>query len=336
MYKLTENVAKNKKFPQKYDPRVFCSLKNVVKLNLLKLLTITMNIKQPVFLLFAVLLAAGLSSCGSSSKEEAATTDDVNDTTELKQQIEDLVYNIPSPSEIPYLLQATGAEFNESLINSNAKVDQYVTRTDKAALNLGVYAADIGYLSSYDKTQEAIDYLGSCKTLADGLGLIGTFDADVIAKFEENISNKDSLSRLLDRTIKKTENYLNDDNRNKLSSMVIAGSFIEGLYISTGVIKSYPKDILPDDKRNLVLTPIMRIILEQKKSVTDLIKMLGSVEQTEPITAIMTDLKELEKTYAELNIEEQIKNNRADLVLTDKNLAGITTIVERLRKGITG
>ena len=26
-------------------------------------------------------------------------------------------------------------------------------------LTSGVYAADIGYLSSYDKTQEAIDYL---------------------------------------------------------------------------------------------------------------------------------------------------------------------------------
>jgi hypothetical protein len=295
-----------------------------------------MNIKQPIYLFLFVLLAVGITSCGTSSKDEAAQTDEFNDSTDLKQQIEDVVDNIPSPSEIPYLLQATGAEFNQGLLNSKSKVDQYVTRTDKAALNLGVYAADIGYLSSYDKTQEAIDYLTAAKTLADNLGLIGTFDAEVIAQFEKNISNKDSLAHLLDRTIKKTENYLNDDNRNRLSSMVIAGSFIEGLYISTGVIKSYPRDILPDDKRNLVLTPIMRIVLEQKRSVSDLIKMLSSVEQTEPITAILTDLKELEVTYQGLNIEEQIKNNRADLVLTDKNLTGITTIVEKIRKGITG
>ena len=102
------------------------------------------------------------------------------------------------------------------------------------------------------------------------------------------------------------------------------------------MIKSYPKDILPNDERNQVLTPIMRIVLEQKKSVTDLIKMLTAVDQTEPIAAILKDLKELETTYAALNIEEQIKNNRGDLVLTDKNLQGITTIVERMRKSITG
>jgi hypothetical protein len=297
-----------------------------------------MNIKQPIYYFFIVLLAAGLASCGSSSKDEKdKNSEEFNEANEtLKKQIEDVVYNIPSPSEIPYLLQATGAEFNESLVNPRSKVDQYVTRTDKASLNLGVYAADIGYLSSYDKTQEAIDYLTSCKTLADNLGLIGTFDAEVIQKFEQNISNKDSLTHLLDKTIKRTESYLNDDNRNKLSSLVIAGSFIEGLYISTGVIRSYPKNILPDDKRNLVLTPIMRIVLEQRKSVTDLLKMLNAVDQTDPVTAIISELKSLEKAYAALNIEEQIKNNRADLVLTDKNLEEITNIVERLRKGITG
>jgi hypothetical protein len=297
-----------------------------------------MNIKQPIYFFFIVLLAAGLASCGSSSKDEKdKNSDEFNEANDnLKKQIEDVVYNIPSPSEIPYLLQATGAEFNESLVNPRTKVDQYVTRTDKEALNLGVYAADIGYLSSYDKTQEAIDYLTACKTLADNLGLIGTFDAEVIQKFEENISNKDSLTHLLDKTIKRTESYLNDDNRNKLSSLVIAGSFIEGLYISTGLIKSYPKNILPADKRNLVLTPIMRIVLEQRKSVSDLLKMLAAVDQTDPVTQIITELKSLEKAYAALNIEEQIKNNRADLVLTDKNLEEITNIVERLRKGITG
>jgi hypothetical protein len=296
-----------------------------------------MNIKQPIYFFLIVLLTAGLVSCGSSKDEKEKNSDEFNEANEtLKQQIEDVVYNIPSPSEIPYLLQATGAEFNEGLVNPRTKVDQYVTRNDKAALNLGVYAADIGYLSSYDKTQEAIDYLTACKTLADNLGLIGTFDAEVIKQFEKNISNKDSLTHLLDKTIKRTENYLNDDSRNKLSSLVIAGSFIEGLYISTGLIKSYPKDILPDDKRNLVLTPIMRIVLEQKKSVEDLIKMMSAVDQTEPVTAMIADLKELQKAYAALNIEEQIKNNRADLVLSDKNLVDITNIVERLRNGITG
>ncbi|HPM29391.1 MAG TPA: hypothetical protein PLJ60_03560, partial [Chryseolinea sp.] len=242
---------------------------------------------------------------------------------------------IPSPSEIPYLLEATGAEFNQSLLSDRSKVDQYATHSDKAALNLGIYAADIGYLTSYDKSQEAIDYLAACKTLADNLNIIGSFDVEILKKFEANISNKDSLTHLLDQTIQKTETFLKDDKRNKHSSLIVTGSFIEGLYISTGVIKSYPKDILADDKRNLVLTPLMRVVLEQKKSVAELVKMLSVVDQTDPVTNIVAELKNLEKAFNALNIEEQIKNGRADLVLTDKNLEEITATVEKLRKGIT-
>lgn len=295
-----------------------------------------MNIKQPIYSFLIALLTAGLASCTSSSEDKSKNSDEFDEAGEtLKQQIEEVVYNIPSPSEIPYLLQATGAEFNEGLLNPRSKVDQYTTRSDKAALNLGTYVADIGYLTSYDKTQEAIDYLGACKTLADNLGLIGTFDSELGKQFEQNISNKDSLAHLLDRTIKQAQAFLIDDNRNKLASLVVTGSFIEGLYISTGLIKSYPKNILPEDSRNIVLTPLMRVVLEQKKAVSELLKMLTVVEQTEPIASIVTDLKTLEETYQKLNIEEQIKNNRADLVLSDKNLEGITVIVDKIRKEIT-
>ena len=294
-----------------------------------------MKLRLPLFVL--LMAAAILASCSKSGENQEQNAREFDEASEsLNEQIEEFTYNIPPPSEIPYLLQATGAEFNQSLINSREKVDQYTSQNDKAALNLGVYAADIGYLTSYDKTQEAIDYLTACKTLSDDLGLIGTFDAALLEKFEKNISNKDSLTRLLDRTIKDSREYLRDDSRNKLSSLVVAGSFIEGLYIATGLIKSYPKNILPEDNRNLVLTPLMRVVLEQKNSVSEMVKMLEEAEQTETITAIKEDFKKLEETYQSLNIEEQIKNNRADLVLSDKNLAGITTIVENIRKRVTG
>lgn len=277
------------------------------------------------------------SSCSKSGEDRDQNSEEFDEAgAATKGRIDEVAANIPPPSEIPYLLQATGAEFNQGLVNSREKVVQYTSHNDQAALNLGVYAADIGYLASYDKTQEAIDYLTACKTLSDDLGLIGTFDAELLEKFEKNISNKDSLTRLLDRTMKESQNYMRDASRNKLSSLVVAGSFIEGLYIATGLIKSYPKNILPEDSRNLILTPLMRVVLDQKNSVSEMVKMLEGSEQTEMVTDITADFKALEETYQNLNIEEQIKNNRADLVLSDKNLEGITNLVEKIRKRVTG
>ncbi len=274
-------------------------------------------------------------SCGGSSNKEENSKDFEAAEESLKDQIQDVVYNIPSPSEIPYLLEATGAEFNQSLINDRKKADSYATKSDKAALNLGVYAADIGYLSSYEKTQEAIDYLNTAKSLADGLGVVGSFDVEVLKQFESNIANKDSLAALLNRTVQKTDSYLKDDSRNKLAALMVTGSFVEGLYISTGLIKSYPKNLLADDQRNLVLTPLMRVILQQEESVDELLKMLSTVESNETVAGIVADLTALQASYRALNIEEQIKNNKANLVLSDKNLQDITNIVEKLRKSIT-
>lgn len=288
-------------------------------------------------LILVTLLTFGLWSCGTSTKEEGNNSEEFQKAEEsLQEQVEGIVYNLPSPSEIPYLLEATGAEFNESLINSNKKADQYATVSDKAAMNLGVYSADIGYLSSYGKTQEAIDYLNTCKRLADNIGVIGSFDVTILKQFESNIGNKDSLAKILNRSIQQTDEYLKDDSRSRLAALVLTGSFIEGLYISTGLIKSYPKNILPDDTRNLILTPLMRIIIEQEKSVDELLKMLNTIDQSEPVGGMVADLNSLKASYRALNIEEQIEQNRADLVLTDKHLEDITKTVEKIRKTITG
>jgi hypothetical protein len=287
--------------------------------------------------IFASILVLGMTvtACGPSKDKDGDSSKDFEDAEKsLKQQIPDVVSNLPPPTEIPYLLASTGAEFNASLVNDKKFAAQYGAKTEKAALNLGVYTADIGYLSSYEKTQETIDYINACKGLADNLGIMGSFDLEIMKKFEANVANKDSMASLLNQTIKKADKYLRDDSRNKLAVLIVTGSFVEGLYISTGLVKSYPKDLSPAD-RNLILTPVMRIILRQKDSVGEIIKMLKNVDQVDPVGSIVIDLTSLQGYYNSLNIEDQIKNNRGDLVLTDKNLTEITKVVEKLRKNIT-
>lgn len=294
-----------------------------------------MKLHRPLIYVLLALTFAACSKSGGDQDQDSQDFDDAEQGT-ITDELEGLTDNIPPPTEIPYMLQATGAEFNQGLVNSREKVEQYTTQNDKAALNLGVYAADIGYLTSYDKTQEAIDYLAACKTLSEDLGLIGTFDAQLLEEFEKNISNKDSLARMLNRTMKESEQYLREGNRKQLSALVVAGGFIEGLYIATALVKTYPKDILPDDARSVVLTPLMNIIVKQRPSVSEMVKILDAAEQTPLVKDIREDFSKLADTYRELNIDEQIKDNRADLVLSDKNLEGITALVEKIRMRITG
>ena len=128
--------------------------------------------------------------------------------------------------------------------------------------------------------------------------------------------------------------YLKEGNRSELGALLVAGAFVESLYISTGIVKSYPKNLLPEDAKNLVLTPLMRIIIDQKESVSEVTKMLNAVNQTGSVPSILSDMKSLETSYNALDIADKIKNNKANLVLSDKNLEEITRLVEKLRGDI--
>lgn len=296
-----------------------------------------MNLKLLTGNILVTLLIVIVASCGQKAAEESKennASEFEQAETEVKDQVETLVYDIPSPSEIPFMLQATGAEFNETLINNISNIDSYEITNDVAAMNLGVYATDMGYLISYNKVQEALNYLTSAKNLADHLGVSASVNVELLKRFENNLGNIDSLSYLLNDAIQETDNFLKDDNRNRVAALLISGSFIEGLYISTELIRTYPKDLLPDDTRNVVLTPLVRVILEQQRSLSDLIKLLETIDQSTPVGDIKGELLELKVLYEALDIQKKIKGSDASTVITDETLISITEKVNAIRTGI--
>ncbi|HHL52414.1 MAG TPA: hypothetical protein ENJ39_03485 [Flammeovirgaceae bacterium] len=291
--------------------------------------------KQGLLTAIMMLTLSMFIACGKQEKQqenEAAEFDEAKEA--LKQNIEGVIHNIPSPAELPYLLEATGADFNEALINSKDNADKYMTTFDKAAMNLGVYAADIGYLSAYNQTQQALDYLAVAKQLSEHLGVVDAVDQVVMERFEKNIDQKDSLYNIINEAIENVDQYLKNEARNRVAALVTTGSFIEGLYIATELVRTYPKDLLPEDARNLVLMPIIRLILKQENSVGELIKLIDSLPEDDLTKKIKADLHELKSRYEALNIEEQIKNNQANLVLNDETLTTITEIVHDMRADI--
>lgn len=275
-----------------------------------------------------------LSSCGGGDKPSDASNEFDEGEQALEDNITTVVYEIPPPSEIPGMLERSGVEYNFELLNPETNVDSYMINSDKAAMNLGVYATDVGYLIAYEKVQEALDYMGTSRKLAEELGLTGSFESSVVAQFERNLDNRDSLVYLLDNTIENSSEYLNNEQRQKTAALMLTGSVVEGLHISCQLVKNYPSD-LPDNIKNMVLTDLIRAILEQEKSVGEVVKMLETIEQTGDISSILTQFKSLKAQYESLDIQEQISNNQGSLVLTDEHLTEITAILEDLRADIT-
>lgn len=297
-----------------------------------------MNLKkllQTKYLL--VVLTVTLYACGGSGEKKNNGTDVGKDTAknivnDIKEQNKKVLTGIPKPSEIPYLIKQTGAEFDSKLTNPPASSDKYKTTNNKAALNLGIYATDLGYVVTYEKVQNAIDYMNAAKGLAEKLGVAGAFDRNTVQRFQNNLATIDSLTSIINESMKKSDDYLKNDERNDIAALIFTGSFLEGLFIATELVANYPKDILPEEARIQILVGLVREILKQKAPLGELIKALKSLnDKPEDVNKLITDLEELHKIYEALNMEEKIRKNQGDLILSDKTLIGITKKVNAIR-----
>ena len=121
-------------------------------------------------------------------------------------------------------------------------------------MNLGIYGADLGYVTIYDQTQDALGYLNAAKKLADELGVAGAFDAQTIGRFQKNLGNQDSMLVLVGVAYRSSDTYLKNNDRSDVSGLVLAGGWIESLYFATNTYKIKPNE------------DVKRRIAEQKSS----------------------------------------------------------------------
>jgi len=276
-------------------------------------------------------------ACSPQKKEEKDSNSEAFEKAqeEVKEQISGVVKEMPAPSEIPFLLMETGADLDESLIHDLKKVSKYSSNNNEAAVNLGIYATDVAYLSAYEKSQKALNYMTEIRPLADQLALSSSFDPKTVEKFESNLSNTDSLAMIVNEAINNADDHLKKTDRPKVAALLLAGSFIEGLYIATALVENYPND-LPDNARALILIPLVDVIIKQEEPLFDLIELLESVEQDEYITTMVNDLKGLQKEYKKLNVKQLMDEGKGDELLKDETLDRITNQMGKIRDDVTG
>jgi hypothetical protein len=286
-------------------------------------------------IVFVAILAAVACSPEKKDKEESSKSEAFDKAQEeVKEQISGVVKEMPAPSEIPYLLMETGADFNESLLHNVKNVNNY-SQNNEAAVNLGVYATDVAYLSAYEKSQKALNYITEIRPLADQLALSGSFDPKTVERFEANLSNTDSLAMIVNEAINNADDHLRKTDRPKVAALLLAGSFIEGLYIATALVENYPND-LPDEARSLILIPLVDVIIKQEEPLIDLIELLKGVDQDDYIKTLIKDLEGLKAEYKKLNVQKLMDEGRGGELLKDEALDNITNQMGKIRDDVTG
>ncbi len=259
--------------------RFFSTNKSIMTI---KLKNIMINSKIIAFGLAVVLFA----SCGTKTAENTTSEDDLPDTDTVKAvalNVGGELFSIPSPIQTALLIQKSGVTYDKTILNAGNRNGSYVTDYSKA-LNLGIYGADLGYVSMYNQTQDALGYLGAVKQLADKLGVSAAFDQQTMKRINDNISNKDSMLVLVGIAYRASDAYLKTNKRTEISGLILSGGWIESMYFSLVAYSKKPTD------------EIKFRIAEQKQALASIIKLLNSHNMPDA-NELLKQLEDLKLVY---------------------------------------
>ncbi|MCU4155215.1 hypothetical protein J1N10_04460 [Carboxylicivirga sp. A043] len=295
---------------------------------------------------YLTLMVAGIclmSACSGSSKKSSESDELTlsapaeSGALELSEEVmSDVIQNISSPVEMASIIKATGVDFSQKILNSTDKVDNYNT-SYKRALNLGVYSADLGYINTFDKNSIVVSYLVAIKSLAEGIKVGQFFDFNSLKRMATNNNNLDSLMQISISSFNQMDSYLRSQKRSNVSSLIVTGAWIEGLYITANVIEETNDESLINrvaEQKDII--DIIEIILKNYSGDPDFAELAKGISQLKEaysavkITTEMGEAKTIEQDGKLIIVQDEVSH----VEITPEQVSAIVAEIKSLREFI--
>lgn len=226
-----------------------------------------------------------LSSCGGNKDEVIDASDiegHVSGIDSQKISAQNVFNTIPARAVILELTKQANSEYNVQYLNNPDNVSIYSLESSRA-LNLGAYGADLNVAGIYEQTQESMLYFKCVSIIAKSIGVSNSFDENMGDRMNANQSNRDSTLSIITQAFKSADNTLRKNGRPGTSSLLVAGAWIEGLYVACQTAKETQNG------------PIIKEIFNQDESLTNLIELLEVSKVSAEAEYVLADLTSIKK-----------------------------------------
>ena len=236
---------------------------------------------------FSLLLGA----CNGSGDADAGGTDTLaTDTTPKETEVLTVggkVFSIPSPVQTAFAIRKAGLKYQKDLVAPLEKGDALTGKVAQAAV-LGMYGADLAYVTVHRDGQKALATMQAIEKLGGKLELTNAFDRALIDRFKNNLGSEDSLLRFSGTAFRAADQYLKNSEREDVSALVLAGGWVESMHLTI----SDPAAIKDQNMLNRVG--------EQKTALGGLIELLERSDKDQAAATLITALKELQAEFADV------------------------------------
>ena len=285
-----------------------------------------------------------LASCGNSNKHDGGE-DQLADSTKVDTAAAnsnvsstEMSYQIPSPKEMFYFIRQVGGKNNKrtDVLNSPDNAKTYSEPKTKA-VNFGIYSCDLTYCSIFEIGTEALKYFKVVKQLGDEIGVASSIRPDMLKRLEKNMGTPDSLVEIADDMYFSSFETLQNGQQGNTLALVVAGGYIEGLYIATSLIKY--------DKNN----PAIERIAGEKFTLENIIDFMKKYESDAAVKEVIAKLTELKTSFEQQVTEKKtdkvsVKNEKGtkvigggeELLMTEAQYRVVSEKVAAIRSSFTG
>ncbi len=292
---------------------------------------VVIRLQSPCFLLILFLIISV--SCRQPQEETAFSGEDYHFEQEYAEilEVREIFYDLYSPMEAHRLFNQIDLVFDPAILNPLENQFRYGS-SNKNAVNLGIYGADMSYCHLFGQTQEAINYMSAIYRLADRLGI----GESILTRAEEtrdrSVYHPDSLFDIASDIYISADRQLKESDRAGAASLILAGGWIEALYIACSFY-----DIDNPDRT------LEEQILTQKYSLDRLIALLSNYQNDEFIAKYVLMLKQLKLYFDSVDIlfeqddliidttNKTIGSARPTFVYTQNKIAEIASLVTLIR-----
>ena len=279
-----------------------------------------------------------LLGCENPEKETLSDLPAIENKEISDEKIQAIYFGVPSPMETTIILKNSGAEFEASIMYPLENYEKELNQFETSIL-LGMYSTDLNYCILSSKKKETLEELNAVISLAKQIHLDAVVNESTKHRVEYNLNNRDSMQVIIGSTFWKMETIMKENDRDALSSLIVAGGWIEWLYLACELAEINPDNSL-----------IQQIIADQKYTISNLNELLSFFEYDEEIVeALISPLKEIEKIFDEIKKDEYEETNSDnkefldDLIIgkyfklkfTPEIISSIHTSIEAVRNELT-
>lgn len=249
---------------------------------------------------FCLMVLIALVSCSRSGNQSTFGLDDEYKDVVLgedlvsagmPERLDYLINNLVISDEmIGMLAEADKSLFDANMLNPAEHVKYYNTSKNRA-VNMGVYGAELNYLIHFGQTEFSMKYMLASKQLADQIGVAMAFDRQAVEEYQTNVENKDSLINIIFVVYDNAKRMLKNEEQFMLSSLVIVGSWIENMYVTT--------EIFGRLKSTQLKSKLITKVLEQKDYLKKVLEAVESLDEGDNVfvTDVIRDLNVIDSTY---------------------------------------